>query len=157
MAADLGIPVAAKPDSQDFCFVPDGDYAAVVARLRPESALPGDIVDLSGRVLGRHEGTIRFTIGQRRGLGISWPQPLYVTGIDAENRRVVVGEKEHLERTELTVHEAVWGAGAPPERALRAACRIRYRHREAPASITPPGAAARSVPAAAPTSAQPPA
>jgi tRNA-specific 2-thiouridylase len=136
-AARLGLRVAEKAESQDICFVPDGDYVRFLEEERGSGRMTGEIVHVSGQVLGHHLGTYRYTIGQRRGLGISWPQPLYVTGIDAENCRVVVGEKEYLERTELTVHEAVWGAGAPPEGALRAACRIRYRHREAPALITP--------------------
>ncbi len=82
-AARLGLQVAGKPDSQDICFVPDGDYARLVARLRPEAARPGDIVGMDGRVLGRHEGTIGFTVGQRRGLGVGGSaEPLYVVAVD---------------------------------------------------------------------------
>ncbi|MFM9979239.1 MAG: tRNA 2-thiouridine(34) synthase MnmA [Sphingomonadaceae bacterium] len=97
IAAELALSVAAKPDSQDICFVPDGDYASLVRKLRPNAALPGDIVDRDGRVLGEHQGTIGFTIGQRRGLEIGGqPEPLYVIAIDAPANRVVVGPKAAL-------------------------------------------------------------
>jgi tRNA-specific 2-thiouridylase len=97
LAADLDLPVAAKPDSQDICFVPNGDYAAVVKKVRPEAAQPGEIVDAEGRVLGGHEGLIHFTIGQRRGLDIGGrAEPLYVVRLDPEARRVVVGPKAAL-------------------------------------------------------------
>ena len=135
-AARLQLRVAEKAESQDICFVPDGDYVRFLEEERGSGRMDGEIVHVSGQVLGRHLGTYRYTIGQRRGLGIAWPQPLYVTGIDAENRRVVVGEKEHLSCGELTVHKVEWG-GAEPSEPLRAACRIRYRHREVPAMITP--------------------
>ncbi len=91
IAADLGLAVADKPDSQDICFVPDGRYADLIRKLRPEGAEPGDIVHLDGRVLGRHEGIIHFTIGQRRGLGIAEGEPLYVIRIEADRRQVIVG------------------------------------------------------------------
>jgi tRNA-specific 2-thiouridylase len=97
LARDLGLLVADKPDSQDICFVPGGDYAAVVKKVRPEAAEEGEIVDLTGNVLGRHKGLIHFTVGQRRGLEIGGqPEPLYVVRIEAEARRVVVGPKRAL-------------------------------------------------------------
>ena len=97
LARDLGLLVADKPDSQDICFVPGGDYAAIVKKVRPEAAEEGDIVDLSGRVLGRHQGLIHFTVGQRRGLEIGGqPEPLYVVRIEPEARRVVVGPRRAL-------------------------------------------------------------
>jgi len=97
IAAELGLGVAAKPDSQDICFIPDGDYASLVRKLRPAAARTGDIVDRTGRVLGSHQGTIGFTIGQRRGLEIGGqPEPLYVIAIDAAENRVVVGPKSAL-------------------------------------------------------------
>ena len=97
LAAELGLPVAAKPDSQDICFVPDGDYAGLVRRLRPEAADGGDIVDLSGAKLGTHRGIVNFTVGQRRGLEIGGtPEPLYVVRVDAAERRVVVGPRAAL-------------------------------------------------------------
>ncbi|MBC7986542.1 MAG: tRNA 2-thiouridine(34) synthase MnmA, partial [Sphingomonadaceae bacterium] len=97
MAAELGLGVAAKPDSQDICFVPDGDYASVVRKLRPEAVEGGEIVTLGGRVLGEHRGLINFTVGQRRGLDIGGqPEPLYVVRIEPETRRVVAGPKSAL-------------------------------------------------------------
>jgi tRNA-specific 2-thiouridylase len=97
LAAEEGLIVAGKPDSQDICFVPDGDYARVVEKVRPEAAVPGEIVDLEGRVLGRHGGLIHFTVGQRRGLEIGGqPEPLYVVRIDPEERRLVVGPRRAL-------------------------------------------------------------
>jgi tRNA-specific 2-thiouridylase len=97
IARDLGLLVADKPDSQDICFVPNGDYAAVVKKVRPEAARPGEIVDLEGRVLGRHPGLIHYTVGQRRGLDIGGqPTPLYVVRLEPEGRRVVVGPKAAL-------------------------------------------------------------
>jgi tRNA-specific 2-thiouridylase len=109
IAAELGLGVAAKPDSQDICFVPDGDYAAVVRRLRPEAGEGGDIVDLSGRVLGRHGGLVNFTIGQRRGLEIGGqPEPLYVVRLDPEQRRVVVGPRAALAVSGARIGELNW-------------------------------------------------
>ena len=108
LAEKFNLPVAAKPDSQDICFVPDGDYARVVERLRPGALDKGDIVDLDGRVLGTHDGVINFTVGQRRGLGIGGGDPLYVVRIEPERRRVVVGPKAALLRTVLTVRDLNW-------------------------------------------------
>uniref|UniRef100_UPI003CFF0080 tRNA 2-thiouridine(34) synthase MnmA n=1 Tax=Sphingomonas populi TaxID=2484750 RepID=UPI003CFF0080 len=97
LAAELGLGVAAKPDSQDICFVPDGDYASLVKKLRPEADTSGEIVEESGRVLGRHKGLIHFTVGQRRGLEIGGtPEPLYVIRLDAATRQVVVGPRRAL-------------------------------------------------------------
>jgi tRNA-specific 2-thiouridylase len=97
LAAEEGLIVADKPDSQDICFVPDGDYAGLVKRLRPETAAPGEIVDLEGRVLGSHEGVVHFTIGQRRGIEIGGqPEPLYVVRIEPDDRRLVVGPRRAL-------------------------------------------------------------
>ena len=94
IAQSLGLAVADKPDSQDICFVPDGRYADLILKLRPDGAEPGDIVHLDGRVLGRHDGIIHFTIGQRRGLGVAGGEPLYVVRIDAARRLVIVGPRE---------------------------------------------------------------
>ncbi|MGL4312573.1 MAG: tRNA 2-thiouridine(34) synthase MnmA [Sphingomonas sp.] len=97
IAADIGLPVAAKPDSQDICFVPDGNYAGLVRKLRPEAETGGDIVDLGGRVLGQHKGLIHYTVGQRRGLEIGGTaEPLYVVRLDAKERRVIVGPRAAL-------------------------------------------------------------
>jgi tRNA-specific 2-thiouridylase len=109
LAAELGLGVAAKPDSQDICFVPDGDYAAVVRKLRPEAEEGGEIVDLSGRVLGRHRGLIHFTVGQRRGLEIGGaPEPLYVVGLDASARRVIVGPRAALAVSAARITDVNW-------------------------------------------------
>ena len=143
-AARFNLPVAEKAESQDICFVPDGDYVRFLEEERGGGQMNGAIVHVAdGRVLGQHLGTYRYTIGQRRGLGIAWPHPLFVVGIDAENRRVLVGEREHLACDRLEVGDVVWG-GTPPETAIEASCRIRYRHREVPARIEPlPGDRAR--------------
>ena len=108
-AARLGLAVADKPDSQDICFVPDGDYARVVETVRPEAAVPGDIVDEAGRVLGRHPGVIHFTVGQRRGLNIGGTaEPLYVLRLEPAAARVVVGPRESLAETKVTLTELNW-------------------------------------------------
>ena len=97
LAAELALSVAGKPDSQDICFVPNGDYASVVKKVRPEAAVPGEIVDLEGRPLGKHAGLIHFTVGQRRGLEIGGqPEPLYVVRLEPETQRVVAGPKRAL-------------------------------------------------------------
>ena len=114
LAARYGLSVADKPDSQDICFVPNGDYAAVIEKLRPGAAEPGDIVDADGNVLGRHEGVIRYTIGQRRGLGLGGlAEPLYVVGLDADRQRVIVGPKEMLATRRVPVREINWLGDAP--------------------------------------------
>ena len=119
IAADLGLSVAGKPDSQDICFVPEGRYADVILKLRPDGAEPGDIVHLDGRVLGRHDGIIHFTIGQRRGLGIADGEPLYVVRIDAAARRVVVGPREALKQTDIRVRGLNWLGDVPLGKAPR--------------------------------------
>jgi tRNA-uridine 2-sulfurtransferase len=108
LARRFGLPVAEKPDSQDICFVPTGRYADVIERLRPGAATAGDIVDLSGRVLGRHNGIINFTVGQRRGLGIAAGAPLYVVRLDAANGRVMVGPREALRTTRVQLRDVNW-------------------------------------------------
>jgi tRNA-uridine 2-sulfurtransferase len=135
-ALRLGLRVAEKPESQDICFVPDGDYVRFLEEERGSGHLDGEIVHVSGKVLGVHQGTYRYTVGQRRGLGIAWPAPLYVVGIDAAERQVVVGEGEHLSVRTFTAREVTW-TSFPPSQPLRAQCRIRYRHNEVPALITP--------------------
>ncbi|HEX6956571.1 MAG TPA: tRNA 2-thiouridine(34) synthase MnmA [Ferrovibrio sp.] len=113
LAEEFGLIVADKPDSQDICFVPNGDYAGVVAKLRPEAKEPGEIVDEAGRVLGRHDGIIHFTVGQRKGLGIAAAEPLYVLRLDAAKRRVVVGPKAALARNLVHLRELNWLDAAP--------------------------------------------
>ena len=109
LAADVGLEVAAKPDSQDICFVPDGDYAGLVKRLRPETEAPGDIVDRSGRVLGRHRGVVHFTVGQRRGIEIGGQkEPLYVVRIEPAEARIVVGPRSALAVESMRVADWNW-------------------------------------------------
>jgi tRNA-specific 2-thiouridylase len=109
IAAEVGLEVAAKPDSQDICFVPDGDYAGLVKRIRPETQAPGDIVDLAGRVLGQHRGIVHFTVGQRRGIDIGGQkEPLYVVRIDSADRRIVIGPRRALAVEAMRVAEWNW-------------------------------------------------
>ncbi|MDQ2088475.1 tRNA 2-thiouridine(34) synthase MnmA [Marimonas arenosa] len=116
LAAKYGLPVAMKPDSQDICFVPDGNYASVIEKLRPGAAEPGDIVDMDGNVLGSHGGVIHYTIGQRRGLGIGGlSDPLYVVKLDVDTRRVIVGPKEALSTRIVPVKEVNWLGDEPFE------------------------------------------
>jgi tRNA-specific 2-thiouridylase len=114
LAAKYGLPVADKPDSQDICFVPDGNYASVIEKLRPGAAEPGEIVHDDGRVLGTHEGVIHYTIGQRRGLGIGGlDEPLYVVRLDVDAHRVIVGPKEMLSTRTVPVREINWLGDTP--------------------------------------------
>ena len=134
LAEEMGLEVAEKPDSQDICFVPEGKYTAVVERLRPGAAEPGEIVDLDGRVLGRHAGVIHYTVGQRRGLGIGGMEaPLYVVRLDAARRRVVVGPQEALLTQRVRLKEVNWigpGDRAPAGARLR----VKLRSTRAPAT-----------------------
>ena len=136
LAAELGLGVADKPDSQDICFVPDGDYARLVTKLVPEAVEPGDIVDETGRVLGRHGGIIHFTVGQRKGLGLSGEtEPLYVLSLDAARARVVVGPKDALRVRTITLREVNWLA----QPAGPSDCMVKVRSTRAPvpARVTP--------------------
>lgn len=136
LAARYGLRVAEKGESQEICFVPDNDYVRFLEEARGEGLLSGDIVDSRGTVLGRHGGTYRYTVGQRKGLGIAHPHPLYVIGVDAERRRVIVGESEELYRQSLTARDVNWIT--PPEVSpVEATCKIRYRHRPVPCRIYP--------------------
>jgi tRNA-specific 2-thiouridylase len=126
LARDFTLPVAEKPDSQDICFVPQGSYADLVKRLRPESGEPGDIVDAHGTVLGRHNGIAHFTVGQRRSLGIAAAEPLYVLRLDPETRRVVVGPRAALGQTRIALAEMNWLTPAPiAGAAIRAGAKLR--------------------------------
>src|SRR6186997_102795 len=113
LARQYGLAIADKQDSQDICFVPTGRYADIIARLKPDAAAAGDIVDLDGKVLGRHDGIIHFTVGQRKGLKIAGPAPLYVVALDAAERRVVVGPREALTMRRIALRDVNWiGEGA---------------------------------------------
>ena len=135
-ARRLHLPVAEKPDSQEICFIPDDDYASFVEKRVPEAMAAGAVVDQQGHVLGGHEGIHRFTIGQRRGLGINSPTgaPLYVIALKPAEATVVVGPKAALERTTLTASGVNW-IDAAPDRALRVTAQIRHRHQAAPAVV----------------------
>jgi tRNA-specific 2-thiouridylase len=108
LAAEMGLVVAEKADSQDICFVPQGRYSDVITKLRPDSKLSGEIVHLDGRVLGTHEGILHYTIGQRRGIGVAVGEPLYVVHLDARSRRVIVGPKEALDTRRLYLRDVNW-------------------------------------------------
>ena len=134
-ARRLQLHVTEKPDSQEICFVPDGDYAAFVERKAPGATRGGVIVDDGGRVVGTHTGVHRFTIGQRKGLGLSSVEPLYVLQIKPDTAQVVVGPREALGRTSLTASTVNWVGGAAPDGWLRVTAQIRHRHAAAPAKV----------------------
>jgi tRNA-specific 2-thiouridylase len=143
IAAEVGLEVAAKPDSQDICFVPDGDYAGLVKRIRPETEAPGEIVDLQGQTLGRHRGVVHFTVGQRRGIEVGGQkEPLYVVRIEPEERRIVVGPRRALAVEAMRVADWNWlgedqrdvsvkvRSLAPPVPAVRDGGWVRFGHAE---------------------------
>ena len=137
LAARHALPVADKAESREICFVPDGDYAAFVEREAGPADRSGPIVDAAGREVGRHQGVHHYTVGQRKRLGVTAPRPLYVLSVRPEASTVVVGEEDALEGDHLVAREVNWLSIAPPCGPLRAAVKIRYRHAEAPATITP--------------------
>lgn len=136
IAEEQGFYNADKPDSQDICFVPDGDYAGFIARYTGRDCPTGDFVDESGRVLGRHKGIVHYTVGQRKGLGIAADAPLYVKRIDAQENRVVLSGNDALFSRELTANDFNWIAYDVPPRELRATARVRYHQREQAATVT---------------------
>lgn len=137
MARARGLPVAEKSESQDICFLADGDYRGFLARVSPEAIRPGPILDSSGRVVGQHKGLPYYTIGQRQGLGIAAPQPLYILELDPQRNALTVGPLEELGRTELTAEDVSYIAGHPPDGPLSVEAKIRYKARLAPAILTP--------------------
>ncbi|MFD1196193.1 tRNA 2-thiouridine(34) synthase MnmA [Seohaeicola saemankumensis] len=148
LAARYGLPVADKPDSQDICFVPNGNYAAVIEKLRPGAAEPGEIVDSEGRVLGTHKGVIHYTIGQRRGLGIGGLEdPLYVVKLDVDTKRVIVGPKEMLSTRVVPLREINWLGDAPFDSAAEWHVMVKVRSTRPPreAVIRPLGATTATV------------
>ena len=135
-ALNAGLPVAGKPDSQEICFIPDGDYRSFIKeRVVPSS---GEIVDTEGNVLGWHDGVHNFTVGQRRGLGITAGKPLFVLGIDAQRQRVIVGEAKDLLSHNLWASQVSFTSGAPPG-PVQVGAKIRYKASEAPAVLYPRG------------------
>ena len=141
-ARRLGLSVSNKKDSYEICFVPDGDYATFVERNAPGALAPGVITDREGHVLGRHGGTHRFTVGQRRGLGVSAAIPMYVVAIRPADQTVVVGPRAALERVEMSVSRVSWIAGEVPDSPIRAAVQIRHRHAASAATVTANGGCA---------------
>jgi len=144
-AVRFGLGVAAKPDSHEICFIPDGDTAGFVERQLPDADRSGDIVDSAGRVVGQHRGVHRLTIGQRKGLGLATGTPMYVLKLEPAESRVTVGPREELGRRELTASTVNWIAGAPPDSPRPLTARIRHRHHDAPAIVTPDGDARASI------------
>ncbi|MCD8255697.1 MAG: tRNA 2-thiouridine(34) synthase MnmA [Oscillospiraceae bacterium] len=134
IAAENGFGNAQKPDSQDICFVPDGDYAAAIERLTGKPSAPGDFIDRSGNVLGQHQGIIRYTLGQHRGLGLHWHEPLYVLRIDPAANTVTLGPQEALFSSELTAQPFNWISGEVPAQPVRCTAKTRYRQTAVPAT-----------------------
>ena len=137
MAEKNGFVNAHKPDSQDICFVPDGDYAKVVEKLTGKTPEPGDFVDKEGNILGQHKGIINYTIGQRKGLGLAMGHPVFVCAIYPENNTVVIGENEDLMKREVMVEDFNWISGEVPEGPVRCTAKTRYRMKDQPAVIYP--------------------
>lgn len=137
LAADRELPTADKAESQEICFVPDGDYASFVERSAAAEDRSGPIVNRRGERLGRHGGVHRFTVGQRKGLGVTAVRPLYVLAVVPGSRRVVVGEEDELLASRLVARDLNWLSIPPPAGPLRVAVKIRYRHQEASATVTP--------------------
>lgn len=138
-ARRLGLEVANKSESQDICFVPDGDYVSVISKLRPGALDSGDIVDTSGNILGKHDGIINYTIGQRRGIGIASKEPLYVIKLDPENNRVIVGNKDMLFNQTFYINQLNWlgSNNSIPEEGIEAQIKVRSSHQAVSAFIKP--------------------
>ncbi len=136
-ALKRGLPVASRPESQEICFIPDNDYGRFLSERYPDLALPGPIVDKEGTVLGQHPGIIHFTVGQRRGIGLAAPHPLYVLEIRARENMIVVGPNQDLYRRGLLAGRLNWIAWPRLDRPFRGAVRIRYKHKETQANIIP--------------------
>jgi tRNA-specific 2-thiouridylase len=142
LAESFGLPVASKGDSQDLCFLADGDYRRFLREHSPgmigaQVAAPGPIMTRAGTVLGEHTGLPDYTIGQRKGLGLSGPEPLYVIDMDVARNALIVGTRDELGQDRLTAHRINWIAGAPPDSPILASVKIRYKAQPAPATITP--------------------
>ena len=136
LAKKYNLNTSDKPESQDICFVPNGNYSEIIKKLKPESYLEGEIVDLSGNKLGTHNGIINFTIGQRKGIGISNNKPLYVIKIDPITNKVIVGEKEDLKSTKLKVKELNWLSNNEVlKKDIKCSVRLRSNHKEIRANV----------------------
>ena len=146
VAAEAGLKVAEKPESQEICFIPDNNYGNFLKSHVPDIAKPGPILDSKGKVLGEHQGIAFYTIGQRKGLGIAHSRPLYVTDIDRERNTVIVGEDGEALRKEFVVDEVSFISGCVPKEPLAADVKIRYKFEPARATVTPlDGSTARVV------------
>jgi tRNA-specific 2-thiouridylase len=137
IAQELGLKTAEKPESQEICFVPGGDYRSLLAQIAPEAFNSGPILFVDGERLGTHAGIANYTIGQRRGLGISHDRPLYVVGIDPTKNAVIVGTSEHVLADRLIAGQVNWVSIKKPIAAMRLKARIRYKHAESSATVTP--------------------
>ncbi len=137
LAQQFGLPVASKGESQDLCFLGDGDYRRFLRDYAADLSQPGPIVNTAGQVLGQHEGLSNYTIGQRKGLGISAPEPLFVLRKEAPNNALIVGTKEEMGQSELIAHTVNWMSDTVPDGPIRAEVKIRYKARQIPATITP--------------------
>lgn len=140
IAEEMGLSVATKQDSQDICFVPQGKYTDIIARLKPEAANPGEIVHIDGRVLGRHEGILRYTIGQRRGIGVATGEPLFVVHLDAERARVVVGPRDALATHRIFLRDTNWlgdiALDSLPREGVELYAKVRSTRPPRPATLT---------------------
>ena len=139
IAEEMGLTVAKKQDSQDICFVPQGKYSDIISKLKPEAANPGDIVHIDGRTLGRHDGIVHYTVGQRRGIGVATGEPLYVVHLDAANARVIVGPREALETHKVFLRDINWLGDAPisdlPECGMEVFAKVRSTRPPRPAVL----------------------
>jgi tRNA-specific 2-thiouridylase len=140
LAVEMGLPVADKPGSVDICFIPDNNYRTFIAGRVPQTE--GDVVDASGRVLGRHRGVAGFTVGQRRGLGVTLGEPRFVTAVDPVRNLITIGPEEDLLTNTLVAEDVQWVAGTPPSAELEAQVKIRYRTRASPALVRAVGTTA---------------
>ncbi|HEY5523077.1 MAG TPA: tRNA 2-thiouridine(34) synthase MnmA [Desulfuromonadaceae bacterium] len=134
LAREFALPVAEKSESQEVCFIPNDDYVTFLEGSGSLNAADGDIIHLSGQIVGRHHGTHRYTIGQRKGLGVAWSEPLYVTAIDTERNVVLVGEQQHVYAAGLQAETVSWIV-APQGEEFAATCKIRYRHQPVPCRV----------------------
>lgn len=137
IAGGLGLPSASRPESQEICFIPDDNHTEFIKNRVPRSSAPGPIIDQKGKTLGQHMGINSYTVGQRKGLGISAAQPLYVTAIESARNAVVVGTKEQTYNIELTAGNLNWIAMDKPDKSMQVKAKVRYRHPEAEATMTP--------------------
>lgn len=137
IAAEAGLSCAERHDSQDVCFIPDGNHIGFIQSYTGHPDTPGDIVDTCGRILGHHNGLYRYTVGQRKGVGVAAGVPLYVVGLDVYRNTVILGSNEELFRSEISVKDCVFTSGIVPDAAFRADVKIRYTRKSAAATVTP--------------------